>query len=500
VKKRLTLIFLFGICLFLFSPLAKPQPNTSSSTELLSLDFRDVDIGDALRGLAKQYGLNIILSQEVKGPITIRFSNVTIDEAIDAIVTINGFAYTKRDNVIKVTAPRLAEPSTRLFHLSNVKVTPQLRDALRNANVLSSVGKLDIDERTNNIFITDLPGNLLSAEKLLKSLDNVKTQVRIEAKVIETVLDKTDRLGIDWTIKAGIRGAKRPTTAPFNALKDDRLSRVLPQGQPSNDTSNATFPVIGTDPINLIGYPYGFPYAQRSDFVYGTLDFSEFSAVLELLKQRANTTILSSPAITTLDSREAEVLIGTRVPIPIYELNEQTGTYVIIGYSEERVGVTLRVTPRVNAEGYISMDIHPEVSSIVGYTGPNNERPIVSTRQVDTQVQIKDGETVVIGGLIKEDVIDSIKRVPFLGYLPVIGSAFRKINYTKQKSELLIFITAHILSDEKKQDISYQAMNQSIYQQEFKEEIAEYKERTKRKLKLQKPQDTSEKELKLEKK
>lgn len=486
------ILFLILITLFISSGLT--QQDSGPKPDLITIDFRDTDIGDALRLLAKQYGLNIILSQDVKGPITIRFSNITVDEAIDAIVTINGFAYTKRDNVIKVTSPAAAEPSTKMFRLNNATAS-EIRDSLKNAKVLSNVGSIDTDERSNAVLVTDLPGVLATVERLVKAMDSSTPQVRIEAKVIETVLGKNDNLGVDWTIKATAKGAKRPTTAPFEALSGMGMDKYLPIG----NLSNATFPVSGSAAGPYAGSPYGFPFAGPSSFVYGTLDFSEFTMVLELLKKRSNTTILSNPAITTLDNREANVLVGTRIPIPNYELNEQTGTYVITGYSEEEVGINLRVTPRVNPEGYIKLDIHPEVSSITGYTGPNNERPIISTREADTQVQIKDGETVVIGGLIKEEIIDTVKRVPFLGYIPVLGFPFKKTEYSKQKTDLLIFITAHILSDEKKRDITYKAMSKSVYKDQFKEEIADYKEKTKKNFKPKKVDSTEAKALKLEK-
>jgi type IV pilus secretin PilQ/predicted competence protein len=362
----------------------------------------------------------------------------------------------------------------------NNALAKELKESFKK--VLSAVGSIEIDERSNSILVTDLPSSIATVERLVKELDTTTPQVMIEAKVIETVLGSTDKLGIDWTAKVTISGAKRPTTAPFEALDDEGLKNYLPLSTPTASGTVGTFPAVGTAPP-LTGYPYSFPYTASTNFVLGTLNFSEFQMVLELLKKRDKTSLLSAPRITTLNNREAKVVVGTKIPIPTYERNATTGVMEVTGYEQQDVGITLKVTPNISPDGTIKLTLHPEVSSIVSYTGPNNERPIVSTREADTQVQLRDGQTVVIGGLIKEQNTSMVKRVPILGYIPILGFPFQKTEVTKEKTDLLIFVTAHILADRKTEDMSYAAMAQTGRKDIFKEDINQYIESRRKPLK-----------------
>lgn len=400
---------------------------------IISLEIKEAEIADVLRMLAEQFSLNIIVSDKVKGKISVQFNNVSVEEAIDAIVTINGYAYTIKGSVIKVTTPAEAEreaPVTKIFALNNADAE-ELSKSLQK--VLSAQGTIEVDKRSNALIITDSPTIIEKLKSLIEELDRETPQVIIEAKIVETILGENENLGIDWTITATATGAKRPHTFPFRKTGPKSF---FPESNPS--ASTVEFPKT-----------HGFPYTVKDDFSFGTLNFSQFQAVLEILKSRSNTKILSNPKLTTLNNQEAQILVGTRIPIPIYSFNEETGTYEISGYEEEEVGVTLRVTPHVSPDGKIKLSLHPEVSSITGYTGPNNERPIIDTREAKTQVQINDGETVVIGGLIKEERIKTVKKVPLLGDIPLLGFPFRKTEYTSTNTDLLIFVTARIMKRQK---------------------------------------------------
>jgi type IV pilus secretin PilQ/predicted competence protein len=514
MKKHLAVFWrlILTLCLvFSSAPFCLAQ-GESRSEQYISIDFRDTEIGDVLRLLAKQHNLNIVLSEDVRGPVTAQLSNVTVKEAIKAIVTINGYAYTERDNVIKVTTPEAAEmeePLTQVFALNNadaVSLSASLSDAL------SPAGKIRVDERSNSLIVTDLPGAIRKVSRLVEELDQITPQVLIEAKLVETVLDDTEDLGIDWTIQATAIGSKRPTTIPFRPKGEEDLSKILPFNKPSQSTAVGDFPVAtraatdvvsGTTTVTALsaappheGYPQGFPFAVLSDFVMGTLDFSSFQAVLKLLLSNTKTSILSSPRISTLNNKSASILVGTRVPIPIYERNETTGTFEIIGYDEEQVGIKLTVTPRINPQGYIKMQIKPEVSSIDSYTGPNDERPVVSTREANTEVQIKNGETVVIGGLIKEEEVKVVRRVPILGYIPILGFPFQYKSTTKQKRDLLIFITAHILTEKERVELTQEEIVRRQYTEIFPPELLSYGLREKRALKAPRQEGRSLKPLK----
>jgi type II secretory pathway component GspD/PulD (secretin) len=164
-----------------------------------------------------------------------------------------------------------------------------------------------------------------------------------------------------------------------------------------------------------------------------------------MLEERGNTEILSSPNIVTTDNNMAKIHVGQTVPIPNYTYNDERGVWVVADYTKQAIGITLEVTPRIVNNDNIILDIHPSISGIIGYTGPNNERPITSVREAETQVKLRSGEVIMIGGLLKEEEIDSVKRVPGLGRIPVLGLLFTKKVKRKEKTDLLIFVSAEIL-------------------------------------------------------
>ena len=179
--------------------------------------------------------------------------------------------------------------------------------------------------------------------------------------------------------------------------------------------------------------------------MFGKLSFEEFAVALDILKQSATTNLVSAPRITTLDNQEAEIIVGTVVPIARYEHTEQTGALQIAGYDEKKIGVRLLVTPHVGPDSTMILVVNPEISEIVEYRGQFNERPVTSTRSATTQVQVRSGETVMIGGLIRTVDMKIERKVPILGDIPIINFLFRHKTISKQKVDLMIFITPHLL-------------------------------------------------------
>ena len=182
-------------------------------------------------------------------------------------------------------------------------------------------------------------------------------QVMIEAKIIETSLGSTDKLGIDWTFKIAASGEKRPTTLPFETNTIGAGRNFFPKTKVPSELQRVTTNSYD-DAGNLISTTTqeqlyhslqpGFPEVSADQFAFGTLDFSTFQAVMEFLKSRAKTKILSNPRITTLNNQEAKMMVGKVVPIPTYSYSKETGNQVISGYQDMSVGVKLIVTPYVN--------------------------------------------------------------------------------------------------------------------------------------------------------
>jgi type II secretion system protein D len=371
-------------------------------------------------------------------------------------VTVNGFAYTRRGRVIRVTMPGAAEkerPTTQVFTVRHANAT-QLVSPLRTA--LSTAGAIEADGRSNSLVITDIPTSLQMVAQVLNTLDVPTPQVLIETKIIETVLSDEERLGINWNLAASLQGAARPTTFPFPQTGDPFLRRFRPTGQTASESTTTTTATGATATATATDFPSAqqglfFPFAERGLFTFGTLSFNQFQVVLQALQTRGETKALAAPSIATLDNEEAQIVIGSNVPVPTFTQNKQTGDFQITGYDNMKTGVVLRVTPHVTQDRRILLDIHPQVSDVTRFVGdPRAQVPVTSTREADTRVEVKDGETVVIGGLIDEKDVVTRREVPLLGKIPYLGRLFRFNEKTKGRTDLLIFITAHILTDEQR--------------------------------------------------
>jgi len=407
----------------------------------VTLDFRDADIRNVLRILAYKSGVNIVAGPDVTGLITIQLNDIPWEEALKVILKTYGYGYEKSGNVITVsTYEKLAEKRkiekeladqeplvTEVFSLNYAKAK-EVSAAVRE--MLTSRGRVNFDERTNTLVVTDSGSNMEKIKQVMPSLDSVTPQVLIEAKVIETKLDNSDKMGIDWTAKVTGFGAQAPTTWPFPKLDDSKFTPLPSSTGKTSGGSNTNFPVPAT-----------------TEFKFGTLNFQQFQAVLELLSTRTDTNTLSNPRIVTLDNQTATITVGTKWPVAQYTYNTEQAKWQVSGWEYQNYGIILKVTPHVNREGYVTMDISPQVSDKTGEVSFDTAAiPILSTQETTTRVMIKDGETLIIAGLLKDKTTDTKKKIPFLGDIPILGLIFQKSEKAIEKTDLLIFITPHIIT------------------------------------------------------
>ncbi|MCQ9207618.1 MAG: type II and III secretion system protein, partial [Omnitrophica bacterium] len=218
-----------------------------------------------------------------------------------------------------------------------------------------------------------------------------------------------------------------------------------------------TTAVSGTaDFMTERGANVAFPFVGADQFAYGTLDFSQFTAVLEYLKSRADTDIISNPRITTLNNKPAKMFVG-KVYNYISEVEQQDDTAGARRWTyhieKEEIGIRLLVTPHINSVGDIEVELQPEIKDVIGFQQVTEffSLPIFTTREAETQVIVKDRQTIFIGGLIKESVKKSTTKFPilgdFLGDVPLIGFFFKHKTEIKEKTELVIFLTVHVVKD-----------------------------------------------------
>ncbi len=411
------------------------------SPETASFNFKGARGADALRLVATQFGYSVVMGESVGGTLTANLNEVTVEQALQYVAQATGCEYVVRDRVILVNP---SAPVSRVFPLRYMSpsaaaaAVSKMLSEQGSAEPFDGRGEKDLtpaSAMSNALVVTDTPARVDRIAAVLASMDLRPKQVTIEAKLVESVLGKDERLGFDWQLRASAVGATIPTTFPFP--KDNSGSTFTGSSNPNNQ-------VGGGGPA----FPPGetFPYATPSDFKFGKLSFEEFSVAMEILKQQSNTNLVSAPQVTTLDNREAEIIVGTVVPIATYEHLPLAGTLQITGYEEKKVGIRLLVTPHFTSDSTMVLTVGPEVSQIIEYRGQFNERPVTSTRSATTQIIVKSGETILIGGLISTLDRKVERKVPILGDIPLLGFFFRHKSDSKEKVDLMIFVTPHIVA------------------------------------------------------
>jgi type II secretory pathway component GspD/PulD (secretin) len=256
-------------------------------------------------------------------------------------------------------------------------------------------------------------------------MDVPARQVTLEARVVEVSTSDLRRLGIDWDLL-------------------NRQHVIVVEGQPHGNA------VRDVSPPDSVAYTRGGPgmYDLFKTAGFWRQGFAWHMA-LDLLIHNGNARVLANPKIATLNGREASILIGQRIPYVV------TGTVFAGGgaapvqtVEKEEVGVKLRITPLINADGYITTQITPEVSSVTEFRGANNDLPVVSTRQATTTVRLKDGNSIVIGGLLSEQKTTTDTKVPLLGDIPFLGKLFQHHSAQTDKDDLVIEVTPHIMPEQ----------------------------------------------------
>ncbi|HWA86600.1 MAG TPA: secretin N-terminal domain-containing protein, partial [Opitutus sp.] len=349
----------------------------------------------------------------------------------------------------------------------------------------SKGGKIVVDARTNSLVITESPTRMGHIRPIIEKLDHATGQVMIESKFVEVTSSDVKNLGVNWAslqgyhVAAGGGGPNnsfgtydRAQTGALNEGSNGTNNTTTGTTGSQSNTSSASNTVtstngavtaesstkVGTDlasgatsssqqALDLLNSISGGLTNQRSLSAVFTAD--QFGVVLSALQTLNSTKIVSNPTVVTLNNSEATINVGESDPIPRYQFNQQTGTYEVSGFEYKDIGINLKVTPQVNARGFIKLTIAPEVSQKNGVAtfGPA-EIPIIGTRKATTQVSIKDGYTMGIGGLLTSNAQDGSSKVPLLGSIPLLGKLFSSKSKNVSSTNLLIFITAKSISPE----------------------------------------------------
>ncbi len=431
--------------------------NLSPEAGLVSLDFQDADIRNVLKVLAFKSGVNIVAAPDVTGIVNIELKDVPWQKALDVILSTYGYGFDRKGNIITVmTVENLKkyrqdslslqaqEPLVSKTYPLNYAKAEDVMKVIDK--LISKRGFINFDARTNSIIVRDLESDLELISGVIESIDTVTPQVSIEVKIVETDLNNADNMGIDWVLQLSASGAQMPSVFPFTN------NNWFGNGGNSNFTfvpSSITTLIPATAASTAGPTVVNVPTAPApTGFAYGTLNASQLSATLQVLSTRATTKILSSPRIVTLDNQKAKINIGLQYPEATYSFNSSTGQQQVTGFTELPIGVNFEVTPHVNNAGLVTLDLHPQISALQGtVTVNNNQLPETTNEEAETNVMVEDGKTLVIGGMITDEKVVTVTKVPVLGDIPWIGKLlFTNTNTTKTRKEVIIFLTPHIIT------------------------------------------------------
>ncbi|HEY3785458.1 MAG TPA: type IV pilus secretin PilQ [Steroidobacteraceae bacterium] len=431
--------------------------------ERLTLNFQDIETRAVLQLLADASGQNIVVSDSVKGSVTLRLQNVPWDQALDIVLRTKGLDKRKQDNVI-IVAPQeelAAREKADLAARKDIQELSPLRSDYLQVNyakaadmaaliksqgggtLLSSRGNVAVDERTNTLLLQDTPDRLADIRRLVASLDIPVRQVLIEARVVIVNDDFNRQLGarLGYTT-AQANGNGIWTTSGTAASTDTAIGSAL-----ANTAATGTpFPVqVPTGPTAPNRYNVNLPVSSPAgSFALGILG-SNYIVDLELSAAQAETNaqIISSPRVITANQKEATIEQGTEIP---YQQSASSGATTI---SFKKAVLSLKVTPQITPDNRIILDIdvkNDSIGTITVASGGVNV-PSIDTKEIVTQVLLNDGQTVVLGGVLQTTHREDTTKVPFLGDIPVVGNLFKTTSKTNNKDELLIFVTPKIVRE-----------------------------------------------------
>ncbi len=450
----------------------------------ISLDLKGVDIVELLKILSVKMNINIVPTKEVSGRVNIFLNNVTIEDALDIILINNSLAMVKDKEIITVmslekynqlygkrynetrrvrmyqlkhASPKdimntltqiksdvgkviIDEPSGTLILIDVPEILELMEKTVYNlerpketeifnlkyakaedlktqlAPILTpGTSEVELDVRTNKIVISDLPDKMKKIKQMVEEFDAPTKQVLIEAQIVQIALNDRTAVGVNW-------------------------EKLFANRQLRNIDFAGKFPLPDT--------------ANLGTFSLGTMDQNDFSLVLQYLNQITKTNILSRPRIAVLNNQEATILIGAK---EVYFSQTQSQSSVTTTTAETvnfvDVGVKINVTPTISDDGFVTMKIRPEVSSVrETATSPlGSTVPVVETSQAETAVKVKDNVMIMIAGLMKEDIRETRRQYPLISKIPLLGWLFGNKDSSKNKSEIAIFLTPHIVTGDAEQ-------------------------------------------------
>lgn len=492
-----------------------PAPAEAVNPDLVTIDVQDGSIAQLMNAFSRQTGRSVVVGPDVQGTATVRLNQVPWQEALDLILKPHGYGYEVVNNTIVVrkaaaTAAPPAEPLiSRVFRLKYLDAN-DIRELIKSQ--LSPSGQVSAltlrglrgwefgsdrssyrsgssggsgetlgrrrrtpvpsdDLRSKVLVVLDTAAVIARVTAIIEEIDQAPLQVLIEAKFVEVNLDKLRDYGVEWGTGEDGATALGVTTNGGNSYNygfQQSAVRVTPGNfDPLSDGLSATN-----------------PFNAGMTMMFKKIAGEEFQVMVHAMEEAGDFNLLSAPSVLAMNNQEATIVVGTKFPIIQSDVTgESAVTSTTLEYYEN-IGIQLNVIPQVCDGDYITLIVHPAVSdqigSVAARTGANveeniplTEYPVLATREAETQIMIRSGQTVVIGGLLTDRRTQLELKVPWLGDIPVLGHLFKRTTIDDKKLDLLIFLTATLVSpDEGVVRARAGAVRVERYEDVFTEEAA----------------------------
>jgi len=404
-----------------------------------SIDVEGADLRTVLRAISEFSGRNIIVGQNVKAVVRISLRNVAWQDALKAVLRANGLDYVEDGSVIRVDEAsklnaekveretanartlELVPLETRIVKL-NYANAAEMQTPLQPA--LSKRGNIQVEKRTNSLIVTDLASNLDAVVKMAMDLDSTTPQIEITAKLVDVEAGMTNSLGIEWAVAP-------PKPTYFKGVSDGSGGTKLPGGGTFHN-NDGTLQAAGQQKTGISG--------AANLLTFGVFkDWASIEGQISSLAEQHKANIISNPRITTVDNREARIVVGQKIPLIVQDVAGNPVSQL------QTIGIQLKVTPHLTQDKKIVLDLHPEVSDLATQSTVQGGI-IINTSEADTRVMVDDGQTAVIGGLIRTNTSTVHTGIPGLKDIPLLKYLFSSTSEVKQNRELIIFVTPRLVN------------------------------------------------------
>ncbi|HLZ46148.1 MAG TPA: AMIN domain-containing protein [Gemmatimonadales bacterium] len=434
-----------------------------SQAARITVQWDNASIEDVVAGFAAFSGRTIILGKDIKGNVTAEVKNQPWDLALNAVLESQGLAVkTLPGGILNVVsqvelarADSTVPITTRLVRVNYAKATSLVPSV---ASILTKRGAAVADSTSNSLVITEVSSRIDDVVEFVKGLDQRTPQVSIQAKIIFVNRTDVEELGVKYDLGSATQFfnqlVQRPdprTAQPVDTNGDGVPDALVPT---ANFPANQVVVALGGNSLSALGNASQEVVDPALNLIFSTaIGNFDLTSFVQALQRVELADVQAEPTITTLDNRQAEILVGDRVPIRVIDVSAVSsggggaaGTNVPRAtVSFQQTGINLRVTPHVTGNRQILMEVHAERSSVqpaavdIGFT--------FQTQQADNQILVSDGETAVIGGLTVTEVTVTKSGIPFLVDLPILGKLFGFTSQQENRRDLLILITPHIIDD-----------------------------------------------------